>query len=123
MTHPQLRNVNRRQIINEISKSRSIIEDHLGRPIRAFSYPYAFPEHDVVFVADLRKILQQSGYSHGVSTILGTADNSDDRFFLKRLPVSARDDLRLFKAKLEGAYDWLHFFQYAAKRLRVQVRS
>jgi hypothetical protein len=34
---------------------------------------------------------------------------------LKRLPVNSFDDAKLFRAKLNGAYNWLHAVQYAAK--------
>ena len=40
---------------------------------------------------------------------------SGDRFFMPRLPVNSGDDLALFRAKLEGAYDWLQALQYAHK--------
>ncbi|MDQ2844695.1 MAG: polysaccharide deacetylase family protein, partial [Acidobacteriota bacterium] len=66
----------------------------------------------------LRASLERAGYEHGVSTILGTADASGDRFFLRRLPVNSCDDTRLFRAKLEGGYDWLHGLQYAAKQMK-----
>jgi peptidoglycan/xylan/chitin deacetylase (PgdA/CDA1 family) len=123
VSHPQLRSVSRPQMAYEVTQSKSMLEDELGRAISSFSYPYAFPEHDSEFKRDLRTILKETGYTHGVSTILGTASNSEDRFFLKRLPISSRDDIRFFSAKLEGAYDWLHSLQYATKRLKARIQQ
>ena len=80
-----------------------------------FSYPYAFPETDRGFIDRLRRVLEESGYKDGVSTIIGRAGRSDSRLFMKRLPVNSHDDVRFFRAKLEGAYDWVHTVQYAAK--------
>jgi hypothetical protein len=40
--------------------------------------------------------------------------------FLPRWPVSSWDDLRFFRAKLEGAYDWLHTLQYASKLIAIE---
>jgi peptidoglycan/xylan/chitin deacetylase (PgdA/CDA1 family) len=100
----------------EIGKSKETIEDRLGEAVRSFSYPYAFPEQDKRFSEKLKKILEAHGYESGVTTILGTAGPSHDPFFLPRLPVNAYDDLQLFRAKLEGGYDWLHLAQKAYKK-------
>ncbi len=118
VTHPWLKGMRQEDIENEILDSKCRIEDEIQSPVRSFAYPYAFPETDRPFRRMLRALLEHSGYEHGVSTILGTADASDDRFFMRRLPVNSCDDARLFRAKLEGGYDWLHGLQYAAKRMK-----
>ena len=116
VTHPQLKTLNIEQVEFEIRRSKDTIEERLGCPVRSFSYPYSFPETDRIFRERLRAILEGAGFENGVSTILGTASISSDRFFLERLPVSSADDLRFFRAKLAGGYDWLHGLQYAYKR-------
>jgi peptidoglycan/xylan/chitin deacetylase (PgdA/CDA1 family) len=122
VTHPQLRSVGPRELAYEVRHSKETLENELGSRIEAFCYPYAFPEHDVRFRLGLRSQLEESGYKHGVCTILGVASKSDDTFFLKRLPVSSRDDCSFLQAKLEGGYDWLHRFQYATKFLKDKLR-
>ena len=115
VTHPQLRSIKTENVQTEVRASKATIEDKLSAPVNSFAYPFAFPETDRLFRQRLRAILEDAGYENGVSTIIGTAGRTDDRFFMKRLPVNSRDDLRLFRAKLEGAYDWLHTFQYVYK--------
>jgi peptidoglycan/xylan/chitin deacetylase (PgdA/CDA1 family) len=115
VSHPQLTTVKPHELEMEVRESKRVIEDKLGCPVGSFAYPYAFPETDRTFKQRLRAILTEAGYANGVSTIIGTADRTGDRFFMKRLPANSRDDLRLFQAKLEGAYDWLHALQYASK--------
>lgn len=115
VTHPVLTTLTDKEIRNEVRGSKNVIEQKLGCSVSSFAYPYAFPEADHVFAKRLREILEEAGYENGVSTIIGTADRTSDRFFLERLPVNSCDDLRFFKAKLDGAYDWLHKLQYAAK--------
>lgn len=115
VTHPQLLSVGPKQLREEITASKEQIEEKLGEPVEAFSYPYAFPEADRGFVGRLRERLQESGYRQGVSTIIGRAGKSDSRLFMKRLPINSHDDARFFRAKLEGGYDWLHAAQYATK--------
>jgi peptidoglycan/xylan/chitin deacetylase (PgdA/CDA1 family) len=114
-THPELYSMRPSQIQDELSRSKSVIEDKLGAAVQSFAYPFAFPEQDREFIQMLKELLQRCGYQSGVSTIIGTARRGHDCFFLPRLPVNSYDDLRLFEAKLKGSYDWLHFFQYARK--------
>lgn len=114
-THPQLRLLGKQRLEEEIRSSKQKIEDELGAPIESFSYPYAFPETARTFVSELRQILQEAGFVNGVSTIIGRLGRSDDEMFMKRLPINSFDDPQFFRAKLEGAYDWLHAVQYASK--------
>jgi peptidoglycan/xylan/chitin deacetylase (PgdA/CDA1 family) len=115
VTHPQLRSVEPHQLAFEVRHSKETLENELDSEIESFCYPYAFPEHDGQFRLTLRSQLEEAGYKHGVCTILGVARKGDDPFFLKRLPVNSHDDRSFLRAKLEGGYDWLHRFQYAAK--------
>jgi len=115
VTHPQLRTLRAEAIRDEVRCSKETIEEKLGHRVLSFAYPYALPETDRAFRRELRGILAEAGYEAGVSTTIGTADQTGDRFFLKRLPANSADDRRLFDAKLAGAYDWLHTLQYAWK--------
>jgi peptidoglycan/xylan/chitin deacetylase (PgdA/CDA1 family) len=123
VTHPELKFLKLDEVDNEITESKRTLEDAIGAPVKSFSYPFAFPEADRGFISCLEKILNKSGYQNGVSTVIGTAQRGDNRFFLPRLPVNSWDDLRFFQAKLEGGYDWLHFPQWVYKKLGHQLRS
>lgn len=120
VTHPQLTESTSGQLEYELRQSKETIEEQIGAPILAFSYPFAFPEGRREFTGRLRDKLQGCGYECGVCTAVGTVGPGGDRFFLKRLPVNSWDDVRLFKAKLEGGYDWLHGVQYTAKLIKVR---
>lgn len=111
MTHADLRRLAPQRIDCELDLSRRTIEDKLGCEVPDFSYPYSFPSHDRRFIQLLRDRLKANGYRFAVSTILGSACHGNDRYLLPRLPLNAHDDLRLFAAKLEGAYDWMHVAQ------------
>lgn len=115
VTHPQLKNLGPEELEKEIRCSKESIEQELGSLVASFAYPYAFPETDRAFQRQLGDVLERNGYQNGVSTIIGTADRTGDRFFMKRLPVNSSDDNALFRAKLEGGYDWLHTLQYVSK--------
>jgi peptidoglycan/xylan/chitin deacetylase (PgdA/CDA1 family) len=102
----------------ELADSKAAIEEHLGRPVETFSYPYAFPEAARAFRSRLRDLLTRAGYRTAVTTLVGTVRPGDDLLCLKRLPVNTWDDDALFLAKLQGGYDWMHALQRAHKRLR-----
>ena len=117
VSHPQLRFVSLPDLEYEVKVSKDTIEDEIGEPIRSFAYPYAFPEGDSAFIHRLRDLLGTCGYKNGVSTVIGSSHSLEDHFFLRRLPANSKDDLALFRAKLEGDYDWLHTAQYLKKLL------
>lgn len=115
VTHPQLTTLKTQAIRDELRDSKETIEDKLGCPVTSFAYPFALPEGGHAFTHRLRTMLEEAGYQAGVSTRIGTADRTDDKFFARRLPVNSGDDSRFFAAKLVGAYDWLQTLQYAWK--------
>jgi peptidoglycan/xylan/chitin deacetylase (PgdA/CDA1 family) len=117
VSHPDLRSLGPDQIEYEVGHSKEVIEQHLGIPVESFSYPFGFPEEDKNFTRFLEDLLSNLGFDYGVSTILGRASRGSNRFFLPRLPVNSCDDLSLFRAKLEGGYDWLHWPQLFKKSL------
>lgn len=123
VTHPQLHQVPWAGIRDEVRRSRLEIEDQLGHAIGSFAYPYAFPQEDATFTAKLRDELAEAGYTAGVTTIIGRAQQGDDVLTLKRLPVNDADALPLFAAKLTGAYDWVGTLQAMRRRLRPRLQG
>jgi peptidoglycan/xylan/chitin deacetylase (PgdA/CDA1 family) len=115
VSHPDLRSLGPEQIEYELGHSKEVIEQHLGVSVESFSYPFGFPEEDKNFARFLEDVLSNLGFDYGVSTILGRASRRSNRFFLPRLPVNTFDDLLLFRAKLDGGYDWLHWPQLFKK--------
>lgn len=123
VTHPQLRYLSRKEIEYELRLSREMIENHTGNPVVSFSYPFAFPEEDKYFVNELQSILDKCGYRNGVSTRIGTVTNMENKYFLKRIPINSHDDIALFKAKIEGGYNWLYLPQYLSKKIKNSYHS
>ena len=115
VTHGHLCKASDAQLKNELRHSKEDIEDGIGSPIDSFSYPYAFPEHNKLYIKRVRECLQMYGYKNAVSTIVGTANSKTDPYLLPRLPVNTFDDNTFLQAKLNGGYDWIHTLQYAKK--------
>lgn len=123
VTHPMLRFLAEPELEQEIHESKETIESELGTSINSFAYPYAFPEQDVEFVHRLRDLLKAAGYQNGVSTVIGSVQCLEERFFLRRLPVNSWDDPTFFQSKLEGDYDWLRRPQYLRKFVKRRLRE
>ncbi|MDP1817569.1 MAG: polysaccharide deacetylase family protein, partial [Leadbetterella sp.] len=115
VTHPDLSSLNSNDLEYEIRQSKETIEDKIGKSIDTFSYPFKFPDKKKAFINHLRTLLQKYGYHYGVSTRVGTTSKEDDRYFMKRIPANSGDDILLFRAKLEGGYDWLFPLQKLRK--------
>lgn len=116
VNHLKLKNMRLKEMEVEIVDSKKEIESRLGEPVEAFSYPYAFPEGRADFLEKFFEILDRCGYRFGVTTVIGRVKNGDNLLALKRVPVNEYDDPVFFKAKLEGAYDWVHVPQYLRKK-------
>jgi peptidoglycan/xylan/chitin deacetylase (PgdA/CDA1 family) len=118
VNHPQLHDLDRSQIRAELLTSKSMIEQELGNEVFSFSYPYAFPSGDPLFVNELSILLGEAAYGCQVTTEVGRNHPGVQPFRLKRLPVNACDDHELFTAKLAGDYDWLGRAQGVLKQCR-----
>jgi peptidoglycan/xylan/chitin deacetylase (PgdA/CDA1 family) len=117
VNHPKLTDLTAKKLDDELRQSKLAIEDHLGCAVESFAYPYAFPSAHRSFTLTLRRLLEDAGYRNGVSTMVGRVGARDDCFFMKRLPVNTHDDWNLFRAKLEGGYDWIYPPQLLWKKL------
>jgi peptidoglycan/xylan/chitin deacetylase (PgdA/CDA1 family) len=114
-THPQLYDLDWSSIEHEVESSKQTLECELGSAISSFAYPFAFPEADADFKRRFREVLREAGYQSGVCTTIGRVCPDADPLLFRRLPVNSEDDVELFAAKLNGAYDWLRVPQYWAK--------
>jgi len=106
VSHPLLHQLPRVELMRELAVSKAEIERQLGEPAATLSYPYEFPRGNTAFAADFRDLVVKAGYVCCVTSELGRVKSNDDPYRLKRLPVNALDDPALFRAKLEGGYDW-----------------
>lgn len=121
VNHPTLVNLPWPEIERELTDSKSTIEARLGRPVRSFAYPYAFPQAERGFAARFADSLRQAGYESSATTEIGPMRPGDAPLQIKRYPANSDDDKALFNAKLSGAYDWLAIFQWLAKQTKSRL--
>jgi peptidoglycan/xylan/chitin deacetylase (PgdA/CDA1 family) len=122
VSHPVLHDLSWPDMESEISNSKSEIEHRLGVRVTAFAHPYAFPQEIPDYSRRFAGLLKTAGYDSGVTTQVGRARPCDNRWLLRRLPVNDLDGLKLFQAKLEGAYDWLGPCQTRIRQARYLLR-
>jgi peptidoglycan/xylan/chitin deacetylase (PgdA/CDA1 family) len=90
------------EIKRQISDSKRILEEKLGRPINAFSYP------EGRFNDRIKQLVIASGYKLAVATNPGKGFANNDIFALKRLRISSTaNNLFVFWVETSGFYNFI----------------
>lgn len=118
VSHADLSELPKVEMMREMAVSKAEIERQIGAPALAFAYPIEFPKNKPAFAAEFRDLLVKTGYSCCVTSDLGRVKSGDDLYRLKRMPINALDVPNLFRAKLEGGYDWLRWTQPLLHKLK-----
>jgi peptidoglycan/xylan/chitin deacetylase (PgdA/CDA1 family) len=123
VNHRKLHGLEWSEVESELRASKESIEKRINEPVLSFAYPYAYPQADKHFVRKFTSLLTKSAYVCCVTTMIGCTRIEDDPFSLKRLPINTCDDLPLFRAKLQGAYNWLNFPQSLVKTCKQWIQN
>jgi peptidoglycan/xylan/chitin deacetylase (PgdA/CDA1 family) len=99
-THVPLAGCDDRTLWKELHESRLYLEDTIGRPVRAVSYPHGSVTRRVAAAA------QRAGYVAGACSRFDINAPDRDPLLLCRTEVVALDSERVFRQKLCGAWDW-----------------
>ena len=105
MHHPLLAYLtDPRESEDEVRESRSVLEQHLGSPVRSFAYP----------VGKLRDIgeqgvrsVQKAGYAWAVTTISGINTPQRNPYLLHRFGVDVEEHWLIIAAKASGLWNLL----------------
>ncbi len=96
-THPQLDTLSLHAARNEMARSKSLLEDHLGQVVCSFAYPNGYQ------TARLRQAAREIGFTSACAVRHAPSSVAEDAFCLARLMVSADTNLTAFAALLSGA--------------------
>ena len=100
MSHIAMDEISEEQQRQEARESKTVLEQHIGKPVRFFAYPYGG------FTAATERILKETGYRGACTGVTGLNDQRTDAFALKRINVPQPKygmwefRLRLFRANL-----------------------
>ena len=98
-THPNLLTLDDLSARKEIADSKRDLEDHLDRPVEAFSYPVG------LFGSRERTFADEAGYEFAVSCEPGLNETRTDALALRRTLIESRDRALDFAAKVGGGHD------------------
>jgi len=93
-THAEMSKLSPAEMAEEAGKSKRILEERLGTPVRLFAYPYGD------FNEAAKKAVAETGYEAG----LAWASRGLDRFELRRRSVPPARTLIPFPLRLSPAY-------------------
>jgi peptidoglycan/xylan/chitin deacetylase (PgdA/CDA1 family) len=93
-THPRLSHLVSEEAERELTGSKKMLEDRLGRRVDHFAYPYGDFNESVV------SIVKKAGYRTACSTRSGFNSINTNSFELRRLEISGHDTLSNFSIKL-----------------------
>jgi len=99
-THLPLAKCDDKALWQELDGSRRSLEDMLGKSVTVVAYPHGSVNRRV------RDVARRAGYTLGVCSRFDINGNSRDPLLLCRTEVVAADSERIFRQKLEGAWDW-----------------
>ncbi|OAT80220.1 polysaccharide deacetylase family protein [Desulfotomaculum copahuensis] len=102
LDHPHLAQIPPAEAWRQIRQSRMVLEKHLGRPVRVFSYPYGS------FNSRVAQMVRDSGYLAAVTTVQGIAGPGSDPWLLKRVRIMGSYDLDKFAGELLRYYRVVH---------------
>ncbi|MGH3437037.1 MAG: polysaccharide deacetylase family protein [Sciscionella sp.] len=80
-THPELDRLPDRALADEVARPKAVLEDHLGRAVRSFAYPYGDYDRRV------RNAVATAGYCGAVTMNSWTASAADHPLELPRITV------------------------------------
>jgi len=90
------------EVKRQIFESKKILEERLGQPVPAFSYP------EGMFTDQIKQWVREAGYQVAVVTNPGKRFPNDDVFALKRLRISSTsDNLFVFWIESSGYYNFI----------------
>jgi len=103
-THPDLNNITETEVKKEIFESKTDLELFLNQSIDHFAYPKGcfLPQHF--------DIIKNAGYKTAVTTVPGwnNPEKGTSPFELRRIFMSAKDDVSVLAAKLSGLWYKMH---------------
>jgi len=105
-THQILSSLDDSAVINEVQKSKAMLQNELGRDVDLFAYPNG-QGADIPPVA-IREV-KNLGFLGACSTFWRTTQHPNQRFLINRVMISSQDDIQTFAHKLAGRYDYLYF--------------
>lgn len=99
-THRPLRSLPPAELRSELTTSRAVLGEVLGRAPVHLSYPHGAVDDRVVSAA------VDSGFLVGATSLIGANGSRVSRLRLRRTEIMPADDMAAFAGKIRGDFDW-----------------
>lgn len=113
-SHPNFSTLGRAAMVLEIEKSKEELRVHIGRVANSFVCPFGLrgqtAEH-------LKAVFRATSCEGAFLGSVGAVGAGQDPLDMPRFTVHEKDSLAIFQRKIDGAFDWLAWFQPAWVRL------
>lgn len=103
-SHPNLARLNRAAVERELIRSKAILEDRLGEPIRAMAYPFGKPACH--FTRETMGVATDVGYAYAAAIACRPVRAAHSPFAVPRFFVTG-DNVETLRDKILGAWDLL----------------
>jgi peptidoglycan/xylan/chitin deacetylase (PgdA/CDA1 family) len=97
LTHPPLAQLSEDRQRHELVASKRLLEERLGRPVSALSYPFGDREF---FDARTKRLAREAGYLAGFSYYGGSNAPGQDPFDVRRVSVDADVTVGMFRSRV-----------------------
>lgn len=97
VSHPSLKKLSYEEQLKELTESKNVLEEILGKEVYAISYPYGDYNKDTL------KIVKEVGYKIAFTTKERLKNKDDGVFELQRIYSNSKRDFEHFKNSIEKA--------------------
>jgi peptidoglycan/xylan/chitin deacetylase (PgdA/CDA1 family) len=97
--HPQLDQISRGQLREELSIPKDLLEERIGQPVPSVAYPFGYSS------AQVRQAVGAAGYRHACAVANAMARPGADQLAVPRLTVRASTQPQTFERVVRGAQE------------------
>lgn len=117
VSHPRLASLSEKEALNELTESKQVLEEILGRPVTQFAFPYG--DFDAKSVELCRRV----GYRRVFTITPRDARPGNEGFVTGRVAADPEDWPIEFRLKVRGGYNWLVWARALRRKFRPNARE
>lgn len=100
VSHPHLTRLSPKDALDELTRSRDVLEAHLNRPVNTLLYPYGDTN------AEIETLARKAGYQLAATIVRGNLNSPGSRLRLKRVPMDDYTTASRLRWRLSPFYDY-----------------
>jgi peptidoglycan/xylan/chitin deacetylase (PgdA/CDA1 family) len=116
VNHVNMGEVGPETALYELSRSREVLEERTGRPVRLFAYPFGGPNN---LRPEYVPLITECGYEGGVSAYGGFVRPGGDFRVLPREAVPYFKNMDYLEMHLSGCLHWLYWLRGRDRALKL----